>query len=134
MALAGNPYRQYQEQAVRSASPDKLILMLFDGAIRFSGKAKKLIEEKNYEEAGKALYRCQDIMDYLINTLNPQIPISQELEKTYEYIHYNFIEANIKKDVTYLEEAEKYLREFRETWKEVGIIVREERGQVKQAL
>lgn len=134
MALAGNPYRQYQEQAVRSASPDKLILMLFDGALRFSGKAKNFIVEKNFEEAGKALYRCQDIIDYLINTLNPKVAIAEELEKMYDYIQYNFIQANVTKDISYLEEAERYLRDFRETWKQVGEIVREERGQVKQAL
>jgi flagellar protein FliS len=134
MALAGNPYKQYQEQAVRTASPDKLIIMLFDGALRFSGKAKNFISEKNFENAGKAIYRCEDIIDYLINTLNPKIPIAAEIEKMYEYIQYNFVQANITKDVSYLEEAEKYLRDFRETWKQVGEIVRDERSQIKQAL
>lgn len=134
MALAGNPYKQYQEQAIRTASPDKLILMLFDGAIRFSGKARNFILAKNYEDAGKSIYRCVDIINYLINTLNPEVPIAEEIEKIYEYIHYNFIEANITKDIVYLEEAEKYLRDFRDTWKQVGEMAREERGQVKQAL
>lgn len=134
MALAGNPYKQYQEQAVRTASPDKLIIMLFDGALRFSGKAKNFISEKNFEDAGKAIYRCEDIIDYLINTLNPKILIAAEIEKMYEYIQYNFVQANITKDVSYLEEAEKYLRDFRETWKQVGEIVRDERSQIKQAL
>lgn len=134
MALAGNPYKQYQEQAVRTASPDKLIIMLFDGALRFSGKARNFIKENNFEEAGKAIYRCEDIIDYLINTLNPRIPIAAEIEKMYEYIQYNFVQANITKDTLYLDEADKYLRDFRETWKQVGEIVREDRGQVKQAL
>lgn len=134
MALAGNPYKQYQEQAVRTASPDKLIIMLFDGALRFSGKARNFIKENNFEEAGKAIYRCEDIIDYLINTLNPRIPIAAEIEKMYEYIQYNFVQANITKDTLYLDEADKYLRDFRETWKQVGEIVREDRGQVRQAL
>lgn len=134
MALAGNPYKQYQEQAVRSASPDKLILMLFDGAIRFSGRAKRFIEEKNYEEAGKAIYRCEDIIDYLISTLNPKIPVASEIEKMYEYIQYNFVQANMTKDISYLEEAENHLREFREVWKQAGELVREERFKNKQAL
>jgi flagellar protein FliS len=62
MALAGNPYKQYQEQAVRTASPDKLIIMLFDGALRFSGKSKTFYQRKHFEEAGKAIYRCEDFM------------------------------------------------------------------------
>ena len=134
MALTGNPYKQYQEQAVRTASPDKLIIMLFDGAIRFAGKAKQAIEEKNFEEAGKAIYRCEDIIDYLINTLNPAIPIAADIEKMYEYIQYNFVQANISKDPMYLDEALIYLRDFRETWKQVGELVRENNGQMKQAL
>ncbi len=133
MALAGNPYKQYQEQSVKSASPDKLIIMLFDGAIRFCGKAHKSIGEKNFEEAGKAIYRCEDIMNYLINTLNTSIPIAEELEKMYEYILYNFTQANLTKEISYLDEADKYLREFRETWKQVGEIVRESRLQEKKA-
>ncbi len=134
MALAGNPYKQYQEQAVKTASPDKLILMLFDGAIRFSGRAKKYIAENNYEEAGKAIYRCEDIIDYLISTLNPKVSISADIEKMYEYIQYNFVQANMTKDSSYLEEAEKHLREFREVWKQAGELVREERSRIKQAL
>lgn len=134
MSLAGNPYKHYQEQAIRTASPDKLIVMLFDGAIRFSGKAKNHILEKNYEEAGKAIYRCQDIMDYLINTLNPQMAIAAEIEKMYDYIQYNFVQANLTKEIGFLEEAEIYLKDFRETWKKVGEIIRESRNPVKKAL
>lgn len=133
MALAGNPYKQYQEQSVKSASPDKLIIMLFDGAIRFGGKAKKAIEEKNFEEAGNAIYRCEDIMNYLINTLDTKVPIAEEIEKMYDYILYNFTQANLTKETEYLDEADKYLREFRETWKQVGEIVRESRLQEKKA-
>lgn len=134
MSLAGNPYRQYQEQAIKTASPDKLIVMLFDGAIRFSGKAKNHINEKNFEEAGKEIYRCQDIIDYLLNTLNPQVPIAGEIERMYDYILHNFLQANITKDIKYLEEAERYLKDFRETWKKVGEITRENRVPVRQAL
>lgn len=124
MALAQNPYAQYKQQAVTTAGPDKLLLMLFDGAIRFSGQARKAIIEKDIEKSNYFLLRCQDIIFELMGSLNMDYEISHSLLSMYEYINYNLLQCNIHKDLKYLDEAENYLREFREVWAEVGKIAK----------
>jgi flagellar protein FliS len=124
VALAQNPYAQYKQQAVTTAGPDKLLLMLFDGAIRFSGQARKAIIEKDIEKSNYFLLRCQDIIFELMGSLNMDYEISHSLLSMYEYINYNLLQCNIHKDLKYLDEAENYLREFREVWAEVGKIAK----------
>jgi len=116
VALAQNPYAQYKQQAVTTAGPEKLLIMLFDGAIRFAGQARKTIEDKDIEKSNYHLIRCQDIIFELISSLNMDFEISHSLLPMYEYINYNLQQANIHKDLKYLDEAESYLREFREIW------------------
>lgn len=116
VALAQNPYAQYKQLAVNTASPERLLIMLFDGAIRFCLQARQAIEEKDLEKSNYYLLRCQDIVTELIGSLNMDYEISNSLIKMYEYINYNLQQANIKKDVQYLEEAERYFREFRDIW------------------
>ena len=107
VALAQNPYAQYKQLAVNTASPERLLIMLFDGAIRFCLQARQAIEEKDLEKSNYYLLRCQDIVTELIGSLNMDYEISNSLIKMYEYINYNLQQANIKKDVQYIEEAER---------------------------
>lgn len=120
VALAQNPYAQYKQQSVVTASPEKLLIMLFDGAIRFVGQAKNALQEKDIEKSNYYLIRAQNIVYELMASLNMEYEISQPLFQMYEYINYNLQQANIHKDVSYLAEPEKYLREFRETWIEAA--------------
>ncbi|NLT94709.1 MAG: flagellar export chaperone FliS [Clostridia bacterium] len=116
MALAQNPYAQYKQLAINTAGPEKLLIMLFDGAIRFCVQARQAIEKNDFESSNKYLLRCQDIVNELIASLNMDYEISHSLFKMYDYINYNLMQANIRKDLQHLAEAEKYLREFREVW------------------
>ncbi|MFZ5945229.1 MAG: flagellar export chaperone FliS, partial [Bacillota bacterium] len=70
MALAHNPYAQYKQQSVNTATPEKLLLMLLDGAVKFSGQARRALEEKDVEKANYYLIRCQDIVLELMGSLN----------------------------------------------------------------
>jgi len=116
VALAQNPYAQYKQQSITTAGPEKLLIMLFDGAIRFAGQARKAMNEKDIEETNYYLIRCQDIVFELMASLNMDYEISHSLLPLYEYINYNLQQANIEKNLKFLDEAESYLREFREIW------------------
>lgn len=120
MALAQNPYAQYKKQSVNTAGPERLVIMLFDGAIRYCGQSRKAMEEKDIENTNYYLLRCQDIIFELMSSLNMDYEISKSLLTMYEYINYNLQQANIEKDLKYLEEAESYLREFRDIWLQVA--------------
>jgi len=130
VALAQNPYAQYKQQSIFTASPEKLLIMLFDGAIRFSGQARKAIEEKDVEKSNNYILRCQDIVNELINSLNMDYEISHSLYKMYDYINYNFMQANIHKDVNFLDEAEQYLKQLRETWVQAAKLAKNPRQNI----
>lgn len=124
MNLAGNPYAQYKKQSITTATPEKLLIMLFDGALRFTAQARRAMEEKNISKTNEALTRVQDIVNELMASLNMDYEISHNLYSLYEYINYTLIQANIKKDMNLLTEAEQNLRELRETWVAASKIIK----------
>ncbi|SCY86386.1 flagellar export chaperone FliS [Alkaliphilus peptidifermentans] len=113
-----NPYNQYKENSIKTASPQELTLMLYNGAIKFINQSKIFIEEKNVSSANEALKRAQDIIEELNNTLDMKYDISDRLRTIYTYILERLREANIKKDITPLNEAMEMVTELRDTWKE----------------
>ena len=65
-----NAYQQYQHNSIMSASPERLMIMLFEGAIKFVRLARKDIEEKNIAGANYNLTRAQDIITELDQSLD----------------------------------------------------------------
>ncbi|MCR4441619.1 MAG: flagellar export chaperone FliS [Peptococcaceae bacterium] len=115
-----NPYQQYRQQQVSAATPEKLLLMLFDGAIRFSGQALKSLQEKRNDAAHHSLTRVQDIIMELIGSLNMEYEIAQNLYSLYYYLYRRLVEANVKKDAAIVEEVMKFLKELRGAWYETA--------------
>ncbi|MCC5802144.1 flagellar export chaperone FliS [Rossellomorea vietnamensis] len=114
-----NPYAAYQNNSVNTASPGELTLMLYNGSLKFIHIAKKAIEEKNIELKNSNIQKTQAIVNELMVTLNTDIEVSQNLMSLYDYINRRLTEANIKNDVSILEEVEGLITDFRDTWKEV---------------
>lgn len=123
MATAHNRYMEVQ---VQTAPPENLVLMLYDGAIRFATQAKADFAAGNREAAHNNLTRAQDIVGELMGSLNMEMgEIAANLFSLYEYMQYRLIEANIKQSIENIDEALQMLRELRQTWAEA---VREHRG------
>jgi flagellar secretion chaperone FliS len=114
-----NPYQAYQQNAVTTASPGELTLMLYNGCLKFINLAKKAIQENNISEKNMNIQKAQNIISELMVTLNMDIEISKQMMAMYDYIHRRLIEANMKNDVAILEECEGFVTEFRDTWKQV---------------
>ncbi len=114
-----NPYQAYQENSVLTAAPGDLTLMLYNGCLKFLNLAKKAIEEKNITEKNTNLQKAQNIINELMVTLNMDIEISKQIMALYDFVRTKLIEANVKNDLAALEEAESIMIEFRDTWKEV---------------
>ncbi|TLS36617.1 flagellar export chaperone FliS [Pseudalkalibacillus caeni] len=117
MALK-NPYQTYQQNAVNTASPQELTLMLYNGCLKFIKLSKKAMEEKNIEEKNTNILKAQAIVQEFIATLNMEIEVSAGMKQLYEYIYNRLVEANIKNDQEILTEVEGYITEFRDTWKQ----------------
>ncbi|MBB6177635.1 flagellar protein FliS [Anoxybacillus tengchongensis] len=114
-----NPYQSYQTNAVQTASPGELTLMLYNGCLKFIAQAKKAIEDKDIEARNTNLLKAQKIIQELMVTLNMEYEVAKSMMTMYDYMYRRLVEANIKSDITILEEVEGYVKEFRDTWKQV---------------
>ncbi len=109
----------YQGTKVNTASPAELTLMLYEGAIKFCNKAIYAIEGNDINKANENLLKAQKIIMEFRSTLDHKYPVAQDFERVYDYVYRRLVEANIKKDKDIVEDALKYIREMRDTWKEV---------------
>ncbi|MEK3772576.1 flagellar export chaperone FliS [Paenibacillus sp. FSL R5-0887] len=111
-----SPHQKYQQTQLHTASPAQLLLMLYDGAIRFSRVGISAIQEKNYEKANINLCKAQAVIHELIAALNYDYPIAKTLYQVYEYMIHQLISANMKKITRPADEVVSYLLELREAW------------------
>jgi len=111
-----NGYSQYKENSIYTSTPEELVLMLYNGLVKFIMQAQSAIEEKNYEKANEALKRAQDIVIHFQCTLDMKYEISKDLVKLYDYMYKRLIDANIKKDKRVLQDLLTIAKELRDTW------------------
>ncbi len=114
-----NRAQQYLENHILTAPKEDLLLMLFDGAIRFAEQARPKIEAKDHEGSGRLLIRAQRIVIELMTSLSRDLmgeEIYGNLMSLYNFIYFRLVNANMKKDVALVDEAVKILAHLRETW------------------
>lgn len=117
--------KSYKSQSVRTASPGKLVLMLFDGYLRFTASAKKSFDEtdlvKKNEGINNNLIRAQNIVSELQSSLDMTVPgeLPGTLYRLYDYVLTNLQQANIKKDPQKIDESDNVMSELRESWAEM---------------
>ncbi|MCG1011181.1 flagellar export chaperone FliS [Tepidanaerobacter sp. GT38] len=116
-----NAYQQYQYNSIMSASPERLVLMLFEGAIRFVKLARKAIEEKDIAGANENLTKAQDIIAELNQSLDMSYDISENLAGIYDFLYRRLVDANIKKDAEFLDVVESMLKELKDTWEQAYV-------------
>ncbi|MFL0581198.1 flagellar export chaperone FliS [Solibacillus silvestris] len=126
MTVQANAFNAYKQNSVTTASPGELTLMLYNGCLKFLNKAKQSIADKNIEERNNYIQRSQAIIGELMSTLNMDIEISKQMLPLYEYMNRRLTEANIQNDPTIIVEVEGLVTEFRDTWKEVIKITRQQ--------
>ncbi|WP_106767242.1 flagellar export chaperone FliS [Paenibacillus faecalis] len=118
--MISSPYDKYRQSSVQTSTPAQLLLMTYDGAIRFCRGGLDGLKAQDYEKANTFLNKTQTIVSELIVTLDYNFEVSKGLASLYEYINYLLIQANIKKDTAPAEEALGYLVELRETWSQAA--------------
>lgn len=119
-----NGYVQYREQSILTASQGDLVLMLYDGCLRQLRLARHALTPKGntqpaLEDASQALLKSQDIIGELIQGLDFQYDVAKHLFRVYEYINYQLIQANVRKDDKLIENLEDIMTELRSTWEQV---------------
>ncbi len=114
-----NPYNTYKQNSVNMASQEQLLLMLVDGAVKYTKIARLAILEKNIARAHKELVRVQDIFLELMITMDKDAgSYMQDLYEVYEFIKNELIRANIKKDVQIIDKVLPLIEDVRDMWHE----------------
>lgn len=113
-----NGANAYRKNAAMGASPVQLVVMLYDGAIRFMEEGKRAMEEKNYEVQNAKLQRAQKIVMELMGSLDfaQGGEVAKNLLKLYEFVLAELVEANITDDPQRISNAQHTMRELREAW------------------
>ena len=117
--LAKQGYAAYANNKVTTATPADLILMLYEGAIKFCNIAIVAIENKDIEKAHNNLIKAQNIILEFQASLDYKYATAKDFNEVYTYLLARLRDANYKKDVEIIEEVLKHLRTMRDTWKEV---------------
>ena len=119
-----NAYAQYNNSKILTASPAELVLMLYEGAIKFGNIAITAIEHKDIPKAHNNIIKVQRIVDNFRATLDMKYPVAEDFDRVYAYLQERIIDANVRKDVAIVEEVVSHLRTMRDTWKEVMKVTR----------
>lgn len=117
---ASNAYNAYKNNSVNFASKEQLLLMLLDGAVKFSKIAKNAMEEKDVRKAHENIIKTENIFYELIATLDVERAgnWATSLVQIYEFIIQRLVDANMKKDVAIMDEVIPLIEEVRDTWEE----------------
>ena len=109
----------YRNTQVTSARPENLVVMVYNGAIRFIKGGCEAIQEGDYEQAGTMFTKAQDIVVELRASLNSEAgSVADNLDALYEYIQDQLIKANVKKDEAYARNALEIMEGLHEAWVE----------------
>ncbi|MDD7402605.1 MAG: flagellar export chaperone FliS [Butyribacter sp.] len=119
MAQLRNAAQLYKQNSVETASPAKIILMLYDGAIKFCNIAIDALGEGDTSKANENIQKAEKIIVQLRVSLDMKYPVAQEFDTVYDYIYRRLVESNMRKDAEILKDALKHTKTMRETWKEV---------------
>ena len=112
-------YAAYANNKVTTATPADLVLMLYEGAIKFCNIAVAAIENNDIQKAHNNLGKAQNIILEFQASLDYKYATAKDFNEVYTYLLRRLREANMKKDTEIVEEVLKHLRTMRDTWKEV---------------
>lgn len=111
-----SPYEKYRQSSVQTSTPGQLLLMLYDGAIRFVRAGIDGLQKQDLQKANLNLGKGQSVVGELLSTLDRSYEVSGGLASLYDYINHLLIEANVRKTAQPAEQALSYLTELRETF------------------
>ncbi|MBL7185323.1 MAG: flagellar export chaperone FliS [Phycisphaerae bacterium] len=117
-----NGIRAYQDTAVTTQSKGRLIVMLYEGAVRFLKLAIKEAEAKNYEAKGNYISKALDIITELnaVLDMNAGGEVAGNLRKLYFFMNERLSQANSKNDPEMIRQVIALLEELNQGWKAIA--------------
>lgn len=117
---AGNAYKTYKTNSINYASKEQLLLMLVDGAVKFSKIGRQAIIDKDIKKAHENIIKSENIFYELMTSLDVSKAgkWGQSLMSLYDFIVRRLTDANMKKDVKIMDEVIPLIEDVRDTWKQ----------------
>ena len=113
--------RGYRENSVLTAPPERLVVMLYDGANRFLQQAVAAMRTDGYAASNARLQRAEAIIDELLSTLDmDQGDVAERLQSIYLFCRRTLMEARLEQDPAKVEQVAGLLRELRGAWAAVA--------------
>ncbi|HOS93856.1 MAG TPA: flagellar export chaperone FliS [Armatimonadota bacterium] len=111
-------YQNYRRTAVETASRGRLILLLYDGLLRFLEQARTELAERKPKEAHFALIKAQNVLSELMASLDLDQggEIARNLLAIYEFMFMQLVDANFRKSAEPVDEVVDLVRTLREAW------------------
>jgi flagellar protein FliS len=117
--MTSSASEEYLRNAVLTATPEQLHLMLYDGAIRFVRQGREAMKQKEYDTSCEKFLRAQKIVTEMKAGLRPEVQpeLCEQLTSIYNFVYWRLVEANLRHDHSAVEEALQILEYQRETWR-----------------
>ena len=117
-------YEKYKEQHVLQASPQELVVMVYDCCLKNLKLAKLSIEAKELEKSNIELQKAQDCINELIMGLDFNFEISKSLMSIYDFAINFIIDINLNKTSEKIPEIVSIIQELRDAWAEASKLSR----------
>jgi flagellar secretion chaperone FliS len=117
-ALAARGIDRYRQNDIQSRSPLELVVMLYDGALRFTADARDAMVRRDIRARQQHLSRAMAIVSELQSTLDMETggEVAEHLDKLYGFVRDRLIDASVTQDLQPLDEARRVLATLREGW------------------
>ncbi len=113
----------YREHGVVTQSRGQLVVMLYEGAIRFLEEAVAAMERKDLAEKGRLIGKAMDIVAELDRSLDfgAAEDLCGNLRSLYEFIHRHLFQANLKCDTQAVRDVIKLLEDLNQAWRAISM-------------
>jgi flagellar protein FliS len=116
----GNP-QAYRQSSVMTASPEQLVVMLYDGAVRFLRQAEVALREQAWQHGFERMTRGEAIIDELLATLNMDAgEIAERLQAIYVFCKRCLIEARLQRSPEKVAHVIALMSDLRGAWGELA--------------
>jgi len=116
-----NGISAYQDSTITTQSNERLIVLLYDGAIKFMKLAIQELEAGNFQAKGQYIIKAQDIINELnaVLDLNAGGEIAENLRKLYLFMNRRLSEANNERDTKKIRDVIQLMEELNQSWKAI---------------
>lgn len=120
--MATNKISMYKENAVTTQTPGQIVVLLYDGAVRFLQQAVAALEEKKYAEKGRKINKAIAILCELNSALDMEAggEVAVNLRKLYLFMHETLLKANFQKDTRKIQSVIRMLETLAEGWRQIA--------------